>query len=385
MKSFFRFLFFASLLTGVLIRIQILPGITIYPHDVCLVILFFLYLRPGKRWHWSGHALFFPNALFCGIAFISLLTNFSGYPPGEILTGVAYILRFILYAILYILVSESQEKYLWVRDLYRSGVSFAILGFLQYILYPDLRNLEYLGWDPHYFRLFSTLLDPNFMGIILVITFLAGFLLKKKKRNLTVLCISQILLLSALFFTFSRSSILAFAVGVLFFSIIRKKYALIALVIFMLGLFLVIPKPGGISSSVLREDSSIARLGNWKRGMELFLQKPIFGYGFNMLRSISSPGWSEEPDRILSHAGAGLDNSFLFVLATTGILGGAAWAYIWYEAFRQKWFAWKRNASVGHLVVASILLAVIVHSLFNNSMFYPWVMIFLWIVIGATD
>ena len=37
-------------------------------------------------------------------------------------------------------------------------------------VYPDLRNLWYLGWDPHYYRVFATLLDPNYVGILLVLT-----------------------------------------------------------------------------------------------------------------------------------------------------------------------------------------------------------------------
>ena len=121
----------------------------------------------------------------------------------------------------------------WLRGLYGVGIGFGILGLMQFFLYPDLRNLMYLGWDPHYYRLFSTLLDPNFVGIILVLTLILGCGLWKKKQKNFFLMIGQLIGFVSLLLTYSRSSYVSFAMAVVCLAAWTKQWkVVIALALF---------------------------------------------------------------------------------------------------------------------------------------------------------
>jgi hypothetical protein len=77
---------------------------------------------------------------------------------------------------------------------------------------------------------------------------------------------------------------------------------------------------------------------------------------------------------VVSKAAAGMDSSLLFVAATTGIIGAAAYIYLLFSMIR--------NGKKSRFYIASFA-ALLVHSLFVNSLFYPWVMIWMWILTGA--
>jgi len=102
---------------------------------------------------------------------------------------------------------------------------------------------------------------------------------------------------------------------------------------------------------------------------KFFVRSPLFGIGFNNLcLAKESLELKFEP---LSHACSGIDSSFLMILVTLGIIGlimaGYWFILIWLRIKPDKFgFALK-----------AILISLLVHSQFNNSSFYPWVLIFL--------
>src|SRR3989338_6680935 len=51
---------------------------------------------------------------------------------------------------------------------------FVGLGLGQYIFLPDTRFLLSYGWDEHYWRLIGTVLDPNYMGVMMGMIVLFG-------------------------------------------------------------------------------------------------------------------------------------------------------------------------------------------------------------------
>jgi hypothetical protein len=69
-----------------------------------------------------------------------------------------------------------------------------------------------------------------------------------------------------------------------------------------------------------------------------------------------------------SHACSGSASSLLLILATTGVLG-----FIIFVNLIYKLIADLAKNTYG-LTFLSCLVAVLVHSLFVNSLFYPWVM-----------
>ncbi|MFH1694146.1 MAG: hypothetical protein ABH880_00035, partial [Patescibacteria group bacterium] len=71
------------------------------------------------------------------------------------------------------------------------------------------------------------------------------------------------------------------------------------------------------------------------------------------------------------HSGAGSDSSLLFVLATTGVFGLAAYLAIFTLALQK------------NTCLLACLGALAVNSLFVNSLFYSAIMVFLWVLLAS--
>lgn len=363
-------LFLASLLVGQLGGITLWSGVVVYVHDILLALLVIISTGKALRAKKMPRGkLILPIALFIGTGFISLAMNYWRFPLPALLTGSLYLVRWALYAALYVIVFGNHvDNRLWFKGLYCVGVGFGLLGLLQFILYPDLRNLWYLGWDPHYYRLFSTLLDPNFIGIILVLTLLLGFGLLTKKNRVWIIA-GELITFVALLLTYSRSSFMALGTAIVVLAVIKKRWKLFIILAAFACLLFIVPKIPGDTLKLTRLDSTLARVYNWQESLNLITKAPVFGYGFDTLRYL-------RPAAATSNAAAGLDSSILFILATTGVVGLAAYVFLIVSMIRL------RNRTLGIIYVAS-LSALLVHSLFVNSMFYPWVMIWVWIFTGA--
>jgi O-antigen ligase len=374
-------LFLASLLLGQLGGISLFPGVVVYVHDILLLVLVIFSAVPILKSHTTAHGkLLTPIAAFIGACIVSLLANYWRFPQQSLLTGSLYLVRWTFYSYLYILVLQDLlDVNFWLRGLYGVGIGFGILGLMQFFLYPDLRNLMYLGWDPHYYRLFSTLLDPNFVGIVLVLTLILGCGLWKKKQKNFFLMIGQLIGFVSLLLTYSRSSYVSFAMAVVCLAAWTKQWKVVIALALFAGLVFILPRTSGSTLSLLRSDSALARVGNWQESLNLIAKAPLFGFGFDTLRYIQpvSAGF-------VSKAAAGLDSSILFILATTGVVGLAAYAYLFILMIRSGTGMVKKanTRSLGLAYLAS-LVAVVVHSLFVNSLFYPWVMIWMWVLAGV--
>ena len=377
--------FFGSLLLGQLGGLSLWPGVTLYIHDVILgVVLLVGLISIFRNKKISIPYLLIPIILFVAAGVISLLVNLFRFSLPQIGQASLYLFRFAAYACLYgILVCQKRlsSRFLLTR-LFWFGVVMSIIGFFQYIWYPQLQNLSYLGWDPHYLRLFSTLFDPNFVGIIIVLTLLLGFYLWQRKHSILIVageCIS----LLALYLTFSRSSYLAFIFAVLTYVIFRKQWKiLLFLAVFVLAIIF-IPKPGGNTLILTRVDSTVARIGNWQESLGIIAKAPIFGNGFNTLRFVYDKSHPDVTPGPISKSAAGLDSSLLFILATTGIVGFAAYIWLGIASVKLFWSQKRLNSARGIMIM--ILVALLIHSLFTNSLFYPWVMLWFWIFMAAFE
>ncbi|MDO8451273.1 MAG: O-antigen ligase family protein [bacterium] len=373
--NIFILLFMVSLSFGSLAQFMILPGVRIYAHDGILVLLILWMIRQGIPE--KGGTLMKYIAAFVGVGVLSLLANAHRFSYADTLLSSLYLLRWTLYALLYVIVLSSSRRLIWLGGLYAMGVVVAGFGILQYVAYPDLRNALYLGWDPHFQRLFSTLLDPNFTGILLGLTFFLGLAYWKNKAPNHWLYLSQILLFVALLLTYSRGSYLAFITGCTVWSIIKKRWHALAvgIAICVLAVFL-LPK-GGEGRDLFRTVSTVARFGSWAEGARLFAASPIIGNGFNTLRLLrGEPVISGE---IPSHSSGGFDSSLLVVLATTGVIGGIIYVGMLGSMARIGRDALRRGSELGAIYL-SALSGILVHSVFVNSLFYPWVMIWVWVV-----
>lgn len=368
-----------SIISGQLIKLPVSPngGATVLDITVaslCLLGLIKLKFKLKKPPVFITGAIF-----FIVIALLSLVLTPLRLQPSEYLTSFFYIVRFSLYILLgWEIYSEPSLKKRVAPAFIFSGTSLALLGLLQLIFLPDLRFLTKDGWDPHYFRTVSTLLDPNFAGTLFVLTLiliLQQIVLYKKQKITAVFLFSIIYL--ALLTTFSRSAYFAFLISFLTFAFLKKSFRLgLFFIILFFGLLLgfsiyhkSVAEPRGVD----RTQSAQLRLNTWQQGGVLFQTHPLLGVGFNAYRYALKEYNLADQDFLSSRGSSTNDSSLLFVAATTGIVGLTAFLFFLSSLI----WANKYNP-----VLIAGLVGLISQSFFVNTLFYPFNLI--WIVLIAT-
>lgn len=128
-------------------------------------------------------------------------------------------------------------------------------GLLQYFLLPDLRFIAIAGYDDHFYRLASTLLDPNFAGLIFTMT-LSFYLSRRALFWPTI-----ILLLLALWLTYSRAAYLAFGLNQLYliYRGTNRRNLILLLLVFTFSLWWLPTQSGGAGVDLTRQASILAR------------------------------------------------------------------------------------------------------------------------------
>ncbi len=376
-----------GLVAGQVGGISLGGGVTVYIMDIALgaLLVYTLFHLP------KNIPLLFlrvPLVLFGAACLVSLVANYTRFSPIEILTSSLYAFRWAAYAALYVTVFVlPQQPIWWLWGLYSVGTGVATLGIVQYIWYPYLRNVSYLGWDPHLYRVFSTVLDPNFAAILFVLTLWLGTYLWTQKKYLWMVGFGEIVTLVSLLLTYSRSGYLAFIVGLVVMALLfrRGRYAVL-LAAFFIGVLFFLPRKDGEGVKLFRTASTFARIGNWQRGVTLIQEAPLLGHGFNTLRYVQRKrGWVDDT-QMISHAGAGLDNSIEFIWATTGILGTGvyAWMIIRMIYMGKRAIEHTKYRHLGVVLVSGVA-SILVHSQFSNSLFFPQIAIWMWIFVGAFE
>jgi O-antigen ligase len=336
----------------------------------------------------------FPIVLFVLVGFVSLGVNLIWLQTSEFLVSLLYLIRFVSFILLLPIVMGFDEQFKKRISvfLFIDGLLILLFGYLQYFFYNSLKNLIYLGWDEHMHRIFSTFFDPNFAGgfFVLYFLFVGGLLYshhKKLGRKSLFLGIILLLTLLAVFLTFSRSSFLMLLAASAAFLIVinKKKVMLIILAAVILFTFAVSPKFYDENMNLFRIASSTARLANYEVALRVIADHPVIGVGFNSYRYTKGlygldHDWVDAP----SHADAGVDNSFLFVLATTGVVGGVLFGWFWvgilkklYRIFR------KKKTSITAVAFASIC-GLFIHALFINSLFFASILFWVFILLGLS-
>lgn len=302
-------------------------------------------------------------AIFLVATFFSLLLAISSFKTKELFIAFLYLLRIAAYGTFYMallnIVEFKKEKQLLFSSLITVGVTMSIFGWIGYFVFPDIRPLTQWGWDEHLNRIVGTFLDPSFTSIILVFTLilLTGNLTKNWHFGKVLI---WIFVFSTLLFTYSRSGFIAFLAGIATFSFLSKKPSILVYSSLLLFFGIVtLPRPEGEGVRLERTATVISRLQNWQETLELIKEKPLFGFGFNTLRYVrNSP----------SRSAAGADNSFLFIASTTGIIGFIAFLSLLFSIFSDS-----ARLHEGKFIFAT-LVAACTHALFVNSLFYPWVL-----------
>jgi hypothetical protein len=377
--SLLLFIFSTSVLSFTAGTLVILPigvnGINVYLLDIsaiCLFLVWLLRLPVFIEMILSDkHAKIF--YVFCMVAIISLIFTPYVLSLDQKIISFFYLIRLMSYFSFYISAGYLVKvKIINIRKitilLIVTSILMIIIGWIQYFLYPNLRNLLYAGWDPHLSRIFSTILDPNYFGIITVVAIILFFSYMTSGKNKVSYFLFAVSLVT-LAFTYSRSSYIALFFGFFYLFYKKKKlYIFIVSSFVFLGIILLLPRTEGEGVKLERMFSYEARSDNWRLGMDILSDHPVLGVGFNTLRYVKRFYQMDSADIDTNHAGAGLDNSFLFVGATTGFAGLLIYLFFLRSIF-----------TGGNLIFKTTLISSIVHGFFQNTLFFPWVLFWIFI------
>ncbi len=380
----------SSLLIGQLVRISFfseIAALTFTDIFVLLtVVLFLIYSLFIKKSLTFPRNFIFPASFFVMAAFASTVLAIDYFQPVEMVISASFLLRFIVFLLISVVVFrviEKQKIYQWLKLILIIGALFATGGFFQFFLLSDLSFLAFYGWDPHQRRVVSSLLDPNFSGIILAIfaTLSISIYLYKKQA---VFLFLFLLFFLVLLLTFSRSSYLAFLVMMLVIGFLKSPRVFLATVtLFAVAFVLASPVRNRIIGALYLDETSRARLESWQNALTIFRDHPYFGVGFNTYRfAQANYGFFPKDAPLGGHSGSGTDSSILLVLVTTGVLG----AFFYWWLLISIFLSLAKNAKRNYLKLAALssFSGLVVHSQFVNSLFFPQVMLIFWTIFGLT-
>ncbi len=333
--------------------------------------------------------------LFAIVGFASAVVavprfGLSGF---ELVFSLAYLFRWLAYFGLYIaavnlLTREDVPGLLSAFDL--SVLLFAVFGIFQAAFLPGFAQLVYpesvvyADWDPQGHRLVSTFLDPNYAGALLAIGLLlnAGRISAGERVPLWRTAI----LLTALVLTLSRSSILAFVIGLAVVFLIRGVSARILKAMAVLAMLAAPLVPRLLTyaagyNKLIVDESALLRFIEWSRALRVIGENPIFGVGFNTYGYVGRfYGFDAKGTSAFA-----LDGGLLFITVMTGIVGVTLFIAMLGMVIVRARTVWRastataqeRGVAVG---VAAITVAMVVHSLFVNSLLLPFLMEPLWLL-----
>jgi len=306
-------------------------------------------------------------SLFLFASLFSLLVSFVF---GAIdIFGVLYLFRFWVYLtfVLFFPVKKKGKSFV-LLSLVIVAVVIALYGWLQYLLFPDLTNLIYFGWDDHYYRLVSTFIDPAFTGILLVLGTLSALAYVAVSKRSFLIGIVVFLMIS-LAFTYSRASFISLILGYFVFLWKKNKTAFFALIFLFFFFVVLLPSPGGEGVKLGRTSSIQQKIDNYKESLKIISHSPLFGVGYNNICKVKRLIGIDISRQY--HSCYGLDNSFLLIWAANGIVG-----LIGFIVYINSLTKNTTEDIYGRLFNASGL-AVFFHSFFTNTIFYTWIIVWL--------
>lgn len=392
-KVFVIFLSLAFIL-GQFARFEFGNGVALVAIDVVVgtISVYWLsaYLLLRKK---LSSSFVLPILVFTAVAVQSLIMSLIWFEPIQVAVGGLYLMRFLSYVCLYFVFRDftTGEKFFLIKVLLVVITTTLLIGVFQYFYYPSLRNLFYLGWDDHLYRLFSVFLDPNFTGALFVcfLLFLLLFLNHfKKYSNLQktglVLLVSMNVL--SIFLTYSRTALIMLIGGGVIYLLLIKRTKLVFAFLFLIVVMLLSTVDVKIEGlNPFRTVSSNARLNSVAVATDIFSKHPILGVGFNTYRYAQNHyGYRTTGTWQTSHADAGTDNSFLFVLVTTGVVGFIAYLFFWYRILSSVVQKVKKGDYFAKLTLATIL-ALFIGAFFLNILFYPFIMAWYFMILGLTE
>lgn len=308
------------------------------------------------------------------VTLFSYIFSLSLFELKEVVIGGLHLVRLISYFsfsiyVFFLIKLKVISKSLITKSLVLVYFLAATAGWLQYLFFPDLRQLIVYGWDDHLYRLTGTFLDPGFSSLLFVFGFIIAYIYFIKNRRIIYLALSAFFLVTV-GFTYSRAGYLTLLSSILMITIMIKTKKSIVLALMTVSFFILViaylPRPGGVGVELKRTHSILNRVENYYQTLVIYKKSPVFGVGFNNICSAKQNFLGDTNSQ--SHSCGGSDSSILLILASTGIVGLLVFSYSTFVLVKSV------KLDINGLVFLVSLVSLLIHSLFVNSVFYPFVM-----------
>ena len=215
-------------------------------------------------------------------------TSFIGIYPFYAASGLTLLCLGVIFVVSAGL--KKNEALFLIKIILVSALLVSIYGILQYA------GIDFLAWCGNFYpRIWSTLGNPNFLAAYLAVLLPIG--IYQYVRTGSIFYLSALLLnIVALFLTASRAGAVSAVVGVGFAVLILKRQSQFKKYLKLLALILIAVliifgtlnrsriseiATRYISSFDIKESNVASRLNQWSTGVNMFLEKPLFGWGKN--------------------------------------------------------------------------------------------------------
>jgi putative inorganic carbon (HCO3(-)) transporter len=364
----------------------------------------------------------------------------------NLVVGVMEMARYASYAILFFIMTkvvfDKKEYMLFAKAFFISTTLIVIYGTIQYIFNFGLNIAGVYALDEAYGRVESTMVNPNYYAAFINFV-LPGFLLitvvyfqKKRYQLLSFLVFG--LLVANMVLTYTRVAwIIMFGALLLilllsgkdFLKKLVKPHLLVAIAILSIVIYQMpdfqarsvsaiyaaenmifgtaifgseedevqeelIPEEVEEEDDIKKQEKEkdemteramVSRVTLWKTGWVMFQDNPVLGVGVGNYLDRYSDYVEIHPELFLGHDRYSVHNSYLKVMAETGIIGIFTFMLVYFLYYYHLVRFYFTQDKVGKLVAVALLIGsitFILQNTSNNLIFIPQMNIIFWMVSG---
>jgi len=235
-------------------------------------------------------------------------------------------------------------------------------------------------------RAFSIVVSPNVLGSFLVIfiPLTLGILMTAQGRLQKIIYSAALAaMLACMVFTYSRGAWLAMGAAVLIFGIAYSPRLLVVLAAGGVAAIKLVPSIGArisymLSPAYMASSQKAGRLALWQKGLNNFMQDPLFGSGFGTF------GGAVAARRI--PGSFYIDNFYLKTAVESGLIGLIALLWVLASALRCVYIVYKKITSRQLKIITCAVLAglagVVMHNAVENIFEVPMMSTYFWLLTG---
>lgn len=298
----------------------------------------------------------------------------------SLLASLALLLFWLLSQVILSLDWDEERLNRLIQSTFHLGTGTAFIGWMeQWGLIPTNGNFFTwaMGWAPFVPidepRISGTYSNPNFAAAWYAALILIGiFVWEQRTGKLWQYLIGFELsfIAGALYFTGSRGGMIAVGFGLIIYLLIRyrQRAPYYLTTAFSVGLGLFLWNPALLPRSEIFWQSFATRIDIWQSAWNLFLHKPITGYGLANMWFLN-PWLTHYPMRI-PHA----HNTYLSLAVELGIVGLFLFVVMLYQVFRSLFILIMTDHPYAP-VFSAIIASMAAHGMVDHVLFLPQVAI----------